>query len=63
MESGKLLIYNYLPTTMHPADFEKITFEDFFKLNAAANLVREMRQQDIRAAVGDVVAELLGEGE
>lgn len=63
MESGKLLIYSYLPAAMHPADFEEISFEEFYRLNAAANLVREMRQQDIREAVGAVAAELLGEGE
>ncbi len=47
MEYGRILILQYLPERLIPEDFDQVSFEDFFRLMAMAQVARELRIEDI----------------
>lgn len=53
MDYGKILIYMYVPGKMIPDNFEKCSFDEFFRLLAIAQICRKMRQEDIEVGVNN----------
>lgn len=51
MDYGRLLILIYLPKELLPEDFDRISFDDFFRLMAMAQVARELRIEDIEVGV------------
>lgn len=51
MDTGRLLIYSYLPASLIPEDLEKLGLDRFFELMAMADYIRDLRIEDIRAGV------------
>ncbi len=51
MEYGRILILQYLPKRLIPEAFDQVSFEDFFRLMAMAQIARELRIEDIEVGV------------
>lgn len=45
------MIYSYLPKEIIPNDFENADFDEFFKIYAMAEIVRDLRIQDVEIGV------------
>ena len=43
----------YVPGKMIPDNFEKCSFDEFFRLLAIAQICRKMRQEDIEVGVNN----------
>jgi len=58
VEYGELLARTYLPANLLPSNFETISFDDLYALIAKANCAREMKVEDFKSAVAQVMSEM-----
>lgn len=57
------MIYSYLPKELLPENFEDLEIEEFLELLAAANYVRDLKIEDIKAAVMMGIDKAMSAGE
>lgn len=61
MDAGGLLIHAYLPALLIPKDLGAMDLENFIKLMAMADYVRDLRIEDIRAGFDKAFEDIMPE--